>query len=70
MDHLLEVLKIIRHGVTGERMLVVAYAEMLANKLESDGEHQQAQRVRRSASVEPPPPMLRLSLSSNEPVDK
>ena len=71
MDYMLEVLKIIRHGMEGDRMLLVAYAEMLADKLEKEGRHEQAGRVRRAANVEEPVSrMLRLQLISNEPVDK
>ena len=48
MKYLLETLKIIDGAVNADRAKVVAYAELLATKLDSDGDGQAASRIRRT----------------------
>lgn len=46
MEHLSEVLTIIRAGLDGNLLKVSAYGTLLAAKLEADGEERQAELVR------------------------
>lgn len=48
MNHLLEILKIIDGAVNADRQKVVAYTELLAGKLEQDGDKRAADRMRRA----------------------
>lgn len=48
MKYLLETLKIIDGAVNADRAKVVAYAELLASKLDSDGDLKAASRIRRA----------------------
>lgn len=45
MIHASEVLRIIRHGISGNTKGVRSYAELLAEKLDADGEKEQAARI-------------------------
>ena len=47
MNHLLEVLKIVDGAVNADRAKVTAYTELLASKLDSEGNSQAAMRLRR-----------------------
>ena len=51
MEHLSEVLNIMKGAWTGDTNLVASYAELLASKLDDDGEHKQATYVRNSVEV-------------------
>ena len=47
MNHLLEVLKIVEGAVNGDARKVMAYVDLLASKLETEGDVRSAERLRR-----------------------